>query len=323
VAEQIADLQRLKSQATEEINSREIMIQSVMEQLKKETEIYTKIYLTNKQEMMIRKNDLAVFQFMMQLVKCKSAGLLQAETRREARICESGDGFVLSFGDAKTQAEVARRMTPAARLAVNEVLAHVSAEQAEDAAGVLHSAARRAAGDDDEFGEDAATTKAGARALLASLGVEARDDATTTTTTTMGMPTPPVQKTRVAKDPPSSDGSFKCPRGPPDCGLLHDKMSLMWGKFKDLVDELQHEMDKNEFEFEELKINMNQQLDILKFGKAKFIQQLSETTANIIGDVEEMKQLEDERNHLEHEYKEHMHDCRKRIHSMRILHLDM
>jgi len=34
------------------------------------------------------------------------------------------------------------------------------------------------------------------------------------------------------------------PDDTPDCGLLHDKLSLLWGEFKDSVDELTVEMAK-------------------------------------------------------------------------------
>ena len=56
-------------------------------------------------------------------------------------------------------------------------------------------------------------------------------------------------------------GHWECSSGPVDCGHLHDHMSLMSGKFKDLVGDLQAEMDKNEFEFNELSSNLNAQLD--------------------------------------------------------------
>merc|ERR1719197_1546581 len=49
----------------------------------------------------------------------------------------------------------------------------------------------------------------------------------------------------------------------PDCALLHDKLSLMWGQFKDKVDELTMEMMKNHYEFEELKENLNNQIRLL------------------------------------------------------------
>merc|ERR1719298_302206 len=205
LAEQIADLERLKSEATEMINMKEQEISGVQEQLKKETDIYMKIYLENKMEMTIRKNDLAVFQFMMQLVKCKSAAFAQVDQTREARICESKEGLVLNFGDKKTMAEVERRMTPAARRAVNEVLQHVESQQAQDAAGLLQGEAAKARGNDDELDDDVATqedgSKAQEQAALSSLGVEAKQDATTTTaTTTPSLPTPAVPKVKVQKE---------------------------------------------------------------------------------------------------------------------------
>ena len=54
-----------------------------------------------------------------------------------------------------------------------------------------------------------------------------------------------------------------CSPDPPDCGLLHDKLSLMWGDYKDKVDELTMEMNKNAFMFEELKMELNDQIQIL------------------------------------------------------------
>merc|ERR1719359_1515285 len=318
LAEQIADLERLKSESTEMINLKEGEILAVQAQLKKETDIYMKIYLENKMEMTIRKNDLAVFQFMLQLVKCKAAAFAQVGELREVKVCESEQGLVLNFGDKKTMAEVERRMTPAARRAVNEVLQHVESQQAQDAAGLLQGEAAKARGNDDELDDNVAAqedgSKAQEQAALSSLGVEAKQDATTTTaTTTPSLPTPPVPKVKVQKEVSEEGGAFKCPRGPPDCGLLHDKMSLMWGKFKDLVDELQAEMDKNEAAFEALKTDLNQQLEVMRNSKAKFIQELAEATANLNADREEMGEKEEMRLKLEDEYKVYMNKCKKRI----------
>merc|ERR1719265_684036 len=128
----------------------------------------------------------------------------------------------------------------------------------------------------------------------------------TTTTTTQGIPTPPVPKQRVVKRLDVTVGYMKCPTTPPDFGLLHDNMSLMWGKFKDLVDELQAEMDKNAFEFTMLKMDLNQQLEVLRNSKAKLIMQLNEATASLNSDRQEMAEKEEERDTLEHEYKVYM-----------------
>ena len=62
-------------------------------------------------------------------------------------------------------------------------------------------------------------------------------------------------------------GAVKYLTEPPDCGLLHDNMSLPWGKFKDLVDELQAEMDKSLFGLNVIEMNMNSQLEVLPKSK--------------------------------------------------------
>jgi hypothetical protein len=343
LAEQIADLERIKSEATEMINVKEQEMDVVVESLKKATSVYMKIYMTNKQQMTIRKNDLAVFQFMLQLVKCKKTALVQVDRRHhrkpKARICQSSGGeLVLDFSDEKAQTQLMRLMTPTARQAISEVLAGVEAEQAEHAAALLQHATRRSLQNDDDYEDDRSETSDGEedadedqyedseagdarqeevgaqhQAALVSLGVRVAQAQDATTTTTPSAPTLPVPKTEVQTDVPVEQGQFKCPVGPPDCGLLHDKMSLMWGKFKDLVDELQAEMDKNEAEFEMLKVNYNSQLGILKNTKAKFIQQLSEATANLNSDREEMKEKEQMRTKLEGEYKAYMSKCKKRL----------
>ena len=109
--------------------------------------------------------------------------------------------------------------------------------------------------------------------------------------TTTALP-PPVDETPVkgeegtdcmsSGDP--SNCMKSCPPTPPDCGLLHDKLSLMWGDYKDKVDELQMEMYKNQFEWEKLKFNLNDQLKILGGTKARFRMQLSEARSNMAAD---------------------------------------
>merc|ERR1719171_1281005 len=127
------------------------------------------------------------------------------------------------------------------------------------------------------------------------------------------MPTPPkpTQKVWTSVD---IDLKWKeCPSEPPDCGLLHDNMSLMWGKFKDLVDERQMEMDKNEFEFNELKANLNEQLEVLRNSKARFTMELNEAISNIKAAQELMEEKLQEKVELEHDFKIFMAACKKRI----------
>merc|ERR1719359_203485 len=93
-----------------------------------------------------------------------------------------------------------------------------------------------------------------------------------------------------------------CSPEPPDCGLLHDKLSLMWGEFKDKVDELTMIMMKNEYEFMELKTNLNNQLEMLKAAKARLNQLLGEARANLAADNEELKQKYQQKDELDLQY---------------------
>jgi len=341
LGEQIADLQRVISLTVESINTKDTEILAVQATLKRETSIYLKIYYENQREMTIRRNDLAVFQFMLKLTKCKGtmagADFLQVEKRGRpsaVNMCNTPQGLVLDFQDGRTQQELERMMTPSARAAIREVLAHMDMVRAKHGAALLLQEAAKPEADEDDTDSTASEAEKTVQVptALSSLGVvkvanhaaELVRELTTpdplsserakgTTTTTQGMPSPPVPKTEVATRLDITVGSVKCPTEPPDCALLHDNMSLMWGKFKDLVDELQAEMDKNLFEFTILKENLNGQLEILRNSKARFTLELNEATASLNADREEMAEKEEERKTLEHEYKVFMAKCKKRI----------
>merc|ERR1719217_1670669 len=123
----------------------------------------------------------------------------------------------------------------------------------------------------------------------------------------------PAQKVPVVKEVPPKFGKFKCNKGPPDCGLLHDKMSLLWGKYKDLVDELQQTMDKNEFEYKELMSNYNEQLTVLRNAKSTCIQELNKAVADLNAAREELDEKQAQSRKLEYEYAVYMAACKARI----------
>merc|ERR1719207_113329 len=60
-------------------------------------------------------------------------------------------------------------------------------------------------------------------------------------------------------------------------------------------------------------MNMNQQLEVLRTSKARFIMDLNEATASLNADREEMAEKEEEREKIELEYKVYMAKCKKRI----------
>merc|ERR1719443_1085491 len=91
-----------------------------------------------------------------------------------------------------------------------------------------------------------------------------------------------IPKAPVKDGMSAMEASLACnPDTVPDCALLHDKLSLMWGEFKDKVDELTMVMMKNEYEFNELKMNLNNQLSLLAKSKARFNQLLAEARSNM------------------------------------------
>merc|ERR1719271_401109 len=160
LAGDLAELAKLKAQATEMINVKKQELITTKAMLKKETDAYMKIYLANKAEMKIRKDDLAVFSFMLKLVACKKgAALMQLD--KDAKICEASGGLELRFDDAELQAEYERKMTPSARAAVREILGTIDEVKAEEAATSLVQQTKEALQDeaddidDDDDEEDA------------------------------------------------------------------------------------------------------------------------------------------------------------------------
>jgi hypothetical protein len=113
--------------------------------------------------------------------------------------------------------------------------------------------------------------------------------------------------------------SRKCPEKPIDddqCStgsMLHDRLSLMWGEHKDEVDALTMIMMKNQYEFTELKTNLNSQIDVLKTAKTRLNELLAEARANLAADNEELKQKYQQKEELDTQYVEFMRRCKKEI----------
>merc|ERR1719281_162910 len=161
LGEQIADLERIKATAIENINTKDEEIRVTYETIKKEKSAYMKVYLPNKREMRIRRADMAVFQFMMVLTKCKGTGagapaaaaaLTQLHGHRTsgaARICETAEGLTIDFDDKAAEEKLERMMTPSARAAVQELLSSIDVDRAREEAAALKSEAA-ADGEDEE-----------------------------------------------------------------------------------------------------------------------------------------------------------------------------
>jgi len=280
LGEQIADLERQRSEANENINTKEGEFLQVKEQKLNQEVTYMKIKWSNTQEMTIRRNDLEVMTFVLELTKCKEGEAVLAQVGKRqpqsvAHVCQ--DDMTLRLGDPKLQAELERKMTPRAQHALREAL-----------------------------GLAVETQKS---SLL-----ETDPTTTATTTTTQGFAKPVMPKAAV-RERPSSEGFWKICKndGPVDCGLLHDTMSLEWGKFKDSVDELQHTMDQNQAEFFSLRADFSAQMEVLKIAKGRFMMMLAEAISNLNADQSEQGKKAQQRSELDVQYYKFMADCRRVI----------
>jgi len=287
LVEQISDLQRLETEAIDGIQQMETEILDVEAEVAKETKTYKEIFAANNAEMTIRQNDLDVFTFILQFTQCADAtSLLQHRQRQhKTRICEMHNGQrAIFFEDDSVQSKFSKILTPSSRRQVSQILGQVEHEDFK-------------------------------RLSL----LQASQPLNTTTALPPAVAEIPVK----GEDGPAAgeSGAKACPPTPPDCGLLHDKLSLMWGDYKDKVDELQMIMNKNEFEFEELKMNLNDQIRVLSGSKARFSMQLSEARSNMAADRSEKKEKESQKEDLDKAYYAEMKACKKRI--MWILYQDM
>jgi hypothetical protein len=132
-------------------------------------------------------------------------------------------------------------------------------------------------------------------------------------TTTTAAPSMTVAPLPVVEEPNPAGQWKKCTDGRPNCGLLHDTMSLQWGKFKDGVDSLKHLMATNKDAFEELKENLNSQLTVISDAKSKFMELLAETISGINADTEEMSAKNSQARDLTKEYNHKMAECKAKV----------
>jgi len=291
LGEQIADLERMRSEAIEGMNTKDLVFLQLQTELRKQHVIYMKLKWVNMQEMTIRQNDLQVMTFVLELTKCKEgsstaivAGLAQVgkkQPQSDVRVCSGGDGqddLGLHFDDPKLEAQLEQKMTPGARRALRDALGQVVASSK---LSLL---------------EEAATT-------------------TVTTTTTKSLQLKPPMPKAAVRERVSAEGFWKICKRDADvnCGLLHDTMSLEWGKFKDSVDELQHEMDTNEADFFELERDLNTQMVIVKTAKARFMMMLAEAISNLNADQSEQTKKTQQRHELDIQYFKFMAECRRVI----------
>jgi len=284
--EQINDLERIEAEAIEGISQKEQEILDVEQLLAKETKLYNIEYAENAAELTIRQNDLDVFQFILVFTKCEDA-----TSFTQTRVCQTQCGRkTLKFEDKSTAAKYSKMLTPRAKKSIDQILRSV-----ESASVALVQ----------QPTTDNITTVAPPKTEV--MGEDGKPCA-------MGLASDTMTVCPGGMQVGASDLCMRsCGPDPVDCGLLHDKLSLMWGEYKDKVDELTMEMMKNQVEFEELKMNLNSQIRVLVAAKARFQQLLAEARANLAADRVELKQKYHQKKVLNTQYCDYMAMCKKRI----------
>jgi len=276
--EQINDLERIEAEAIEGIATKEQEITDVKSLMEKEEGLYNIEYATNKADLTIKQNDLDVFQFILVFTKCKDATSL---SQTASRICQTQSGRkTILFSDAGTAQKYSTMLTSRAKRSIDQILRSVDAtsllQQPSNVTTIPPPVQK-----EPVVGEDGKPCM-GAAGRTAGMG--------------------------------SEDLCMKsCGPDPPDCALLHDKLSLMWGDYKDKVDELTMDMMRNQMEWEELKENLNSQIRLLVSAKGRFLELLAEARSNLAGDRTELKEKYRQKSMLNRQYYNYMTKCKKRI----------
>jgi hypothetical protein len=286
----VGDLARLGSQlailgerrvtASEGIFEQDRLRKESEAMIEKETSKFEQTRLVNQQEMTIRTNDLAVFDMILMMTKCQDSesqlvqlGSLKVNrSEHDMQICNSNGGLEIRFNDPQLQAKVERLMTPDARHALREAL--------------------------------------GQEQMTLMQVVKEKAQTSMANTTTPGLPTVAIEVSPVVEAPSASGQAKKCVDGEPNCGLLHDLMSMEWGKFRDAFDELANEMKHNQDAFDLMMGNLNEQLTVINDARTKHMESLADAISAINQDTEEMNNKDEQKRDLQHEYDQRMEEFR-------------
>jgi len=301
LVEQITDLERVETESLEGIAKMEMQIKDVEAELSKETKIYNYNFAKNSEELTLRQNDLDVFQFILTFTRCSDATSLIQSNVNETRICAiKGGGHSMCFRDHSAQSRFNQMMSHSSKRAISEILAEVEGHK-------LPNFMQMSEDPEAEY-----TTTANP-AIAAALASPAEPVAGGDEPLPKGFVPAPFCCEAYGVSCGPSGGGIMCSPEPPDCGLLHDKLSLMWGDYKDKVDELTMEMNKNAYLFEELQITLNDQIQLLANSKARFAMMLSEARSNLAADREEVKAKDQQKLDLEKAYLAFMKLCCERV----------
>ena len=299
LVEQITDLERVETESLEGIQKADQMIEAVEDEIGKETKIYNYNYAKNSEELTRRQNDLDVFQFILTFTRCSDATSLLQNSLNETRICAiKGGGHSMCFNDHARQVKFNQMMSHSSKRDISDLLQQVEGGKL---TGLM------------QLSDQQAPTTTANPAIAAAMSAESSPVAGGDEPMPKGFVPAPFCCEAYGVSCGPSGGGIMCSPDPPDCGLLHDKLSLMWGDYKDKVDELTMEMNKNAYMFEEVKITLNDQIRLLANTKARFSMMLSESRSNLAADREEVKSKEQQKQEVDKNYLDFMKKCCERV----------
>ena len=297
LVEQVTDLERVETEAVEGISKTDMGIQAVEDEISKETKIYNYNYAKNNEELTRRQNDLDVFQFILTFTRCADATSLIQSSVNETRICAiKGGGHAMCFHDHRAQARFNQMFSKSSKKGISDILEQV---QGGSLTAFLQD-------------QQAPTTTANP-AIAAAMASPPSPVAGADEPLPKGFVPAPFCCEAYGVSCGPAGGGIMCSPDTPDCGLLHDKLSLMWGDYKDKVDELTMEMNMNAYMFEELKITLNDQIKLLVNSKARFAMMLSEARSNLAADREEIKAKQQQKEELDRVFIDEMKKCCERV----------
>jgi len=286
---QISNLEGIKQDSTAEINKSTEFVNTVEEELLKEQITHDDLRRIDEEEMVWRKNDLRVAEFLLKLTKCKGANLLQTfMAPLKVKRCRKGKKHTAFFAKQNVQRYL-KSMSHHGQQAIHSALLSATTSLDSNSGEEMLQ----------EEQEDVAAAPAPAPAAA-------------------GASTPPPQKPKTAAEGSSKPASKrkqakKCSLGRPNCGLLHDNMSIMWGGMKDAVDALDTKMRREEKIWNKKLENWNSQISLATGNKETSQGHLSSAMAEQTADLAEQDKKEQEERRLEAEFRKGWAQCKNEM----------
>ena len=282
ISGQISDLRRKQIGANEMIRSLGRSCKEIIADKGKAELECEQVRLEEAADLALKEDDLAVFDFILQATKCvgeDAAAFVQVNHSQSPLVCSTDNEHLeLRFDDPKQQAKLDKMLTARTRKTLHQALASMVVVNGN------------------------------------FLQLKETQGATSTiNTTTVVVPTSTVAQEPVKEEPPAGGQWKKCTNRKPNCGLLHDTMSIQWGIFRDLADELKYEVGLDKAECDATSANLNEQLVIVGEAKTKNMELLMQTIGNIQEDSQEQSEKQEPYRDLDRVYKNKVAECTMQI----------